>query len=57
MKSLTYKIFTAQVAAQINHTYVKQVVSVTEIAQVYEIALIAYKYGVAVLKVTMQGCV
>ena len=44
-----------QATAQIDHSHIKKVESVAEIAQVYEVAVCSAEDGVAVLQVTVNG--
>ena len=49
VECLADKIFSAEVAAEVHHADIEQVVAPAEISQVDEIALLAHKDGIAIL--------
>ena len=57
MKRLFDEFLLTQIAAQVDHTQVKEMVSPAEITQIYEVPLIAYKNCIAVLEVAVYGSV
>lgn len=54
MERLSDKGLITEATAQVNHAHIEEVVAKTKVPQVYEIALVAHKNGVAVLEVSVH---
>ena len=55
MESLLDEVFTAQIAAQVDHADIEKVVPIAEISKIDKVALTASEYSVAVLEIPMDG--